>query len=168
MMSVLLARDLGRRSGERVHASGVVASDELHDPAGVRLGTVVVVDPSADYLGDCVAPQSRSEVVKFGWAATAAQLAASITFLLSDDGTNVNGATVARLPASGGRRSDGSSPPSGRRDRLSGKVAQPGVGQARGDRAADDGSADGQDSGRGGPRGPGRGLTAENPMVPAG
>ena len=130
MMSVLLARDVGRRSGERVHASGVVASDELHDPAGVRLGTVVV-DPSADYLGDCVAPQSRSEVVKFGWAATAAQLAASITFLLSDDGTNVNGATVARLPASGGRRSDGSSPPSGGRDRRSGKVAQPGVGSPR-------------------------------------
>ena len=45
--------------------------------------------------------------------APAAQLAASITFLLSDDGTNVNGAIVARLPASGGQRSARSSPPSG-------------------------------------------------------
>ena len=38
------------------------------DLAGVRLGTVVVVDPSADNLGDCGAPQSRAEVVQFGWA----------------------------------------------------------------------------------------------------
>ena len=46
-----------------------------------------------------------------------------------------------------------------------GTAAQPGVGQTRGDRAADDGSADSQDSGGGGPRGPGGGLTAENQVV---
>jgi enoyl-[acyl-carrier-protein] reductase (NADH) len=36
-------------------------------------------------------------------SATAAQLAASITFLLSDDGTNINGAI---LVTDGGRRAD--------------------------------------------------------------
>ena len=56
-----------RCPGERVHAAGVLVCDELHYLAGVGVGTVVV-DPSAHYLGDCGAPQSRAEVVKFGRA----------------------------------------------------------------------------------------------------
>jgi hypothetical protein len=42
--------------------------EESHKLAGIRLGTVVVVDPPAHDLGDCIAPQSRTEVVEFGRA----------------------------------------------------------------------------------------------------
>ncbi|MET0303231.1 MAG: SDR family NAD(P)-dependent oxidoreductase [Microbacteriaceae bacterium] len=71
----------------------------MYSASGVRVNAVapggVATNIGANFASDFAAERLQAALANMPSVAEATQLAASITFLLSDDGTNVNGAVLA-------------------------------------------------------------------------